>query len=198
MGIMPWAAADRWYADGTLWTIVGVVVAVVFGAITVWAQFASARIISRNGGQGVTLDGDDLTPASSLPTARALNLSGRWTAGWQSYKDGEEVHRFQPVEIEHVDQEHLLIRALERGADVVDGGYLWEGELRLWDNAVLMGWYAATEGSVRSKGTLYFALHPHGQSATGRWVGLSHDGVVVTGSASLARPTSTNSPETRE
>jgi hypothetical protein len=93
---------------------------------------------------------------------------GGWLAELQ---DGQEVHRFQPVEIEHVDQEHLLIRALERGADVADGGYLSEGELR-------MGWYAAAESSIRSKGTLYFALHPHGQSATGRWVGISHDGVV--------------------
>jgi hypothetical protein len=166
---------------------VGVVVAVVFGAITVWAQFASARIISRNGRPGITHE-TDLTIASSLTAARALDLSGRWIAGWQSYKDGEEVHRFQPVEIEHVVQEHLLIRALERGADVADGGYLWEGELRLWDNAILMGWYAATEGSIRSKGTLYFAVHPHGQSATGRWVGLSHDGLVVTGTSTLVRP----------
>jgi hypothetical protein len=27
-----------------------------------------------------------------------------------------------------------------------DGGYLWRGEPRLWDNELLMGWY----GAVRS------------------------------------------------
>jgi hypothetical protein len=43
-----------------------------------------------------------------------------------------------------------------------DGGYLWRGELRLWDNEILMGWYAANDGSVRSKGTMYFVMHPHG------------------------------------
>jgi hypothetical protein len=34
---------------------------------------------------------------------------------------------------------------------------------RLWDNEVLMGWYAANDGSIRSKGTMYFVLHPHGE-----------------------------------
>lgn len=41
--------------------------------------------------------------------------------------------------------------------------------------------------AVRSKGSLYYALHAHGHSATGRWVGLSFDGPVVTGLATLAR-----------
>ena len=42
-----------------------------------------------------------------------------------------------------------------------------------------MGWYIADEGAVRSKGTLYFTLHQHGISATGRWVGLSYDAVNI-------------------
>lgn len=184
------AAENRWWADATLWTIVGVAVAVVFGAVTVWAQFASARIVSRvaiSAEVGSTRN-SAAGGAATSSSPRGLDLSGRWVAGWQSFKDGQEVHRLQPVEIEHLDGDGLTIRALERGAEVTDGGYLWEGELRLWDNAILMGWYAATEGSIRSKGTLYFALHPHGQLAEGRWVGLSHDGIVVTGTASLSRP----------
>ena len=50
-----------------------------------------------------------------------------------------------------------------------------------------MGWYAASDGSVRSKGTISVGLHPHGISATGRWVGLSYDGINVTGWSSMAR-----------
>ena len=50
-----------------------------------------------------------------------------------------------------------------------------------------MGWYAAADGAVRSKGTMYFALHPHGGRATGRWVGMSYDGRAITGWAGLAR-----------
>jgi hypothetical protein len=51
----------------------------------------------------------------------------------------------------------------------------------------LMGWYVANEGAVRSKGTMCFALHQHGQHMTGRWVGLSYDGPVVTGFGVIAR-----------
>jgi hypothetical protein len=81
----------------------------------------------------------------------------------------------------------IEIKASARGRSVDAGGYLWSGELRLWDNEILMGWYAADDGAVRSKGTLYFALHQHGINATGRWVGLSYDGPIVTGWATLAR-----------
>jgi hypothetical protein len=50
-----------------------------------------------------------------------------------------------------------------------------------------MGWYAANDGSVRSKGTMYLVVHPHGIHATGRWVGLSYDGNIVTGWSSMAK-----------
>jgi hypothetical protein len=68
-----------------------------------------------------------------------------------------------------------------------EGGYLWEGELRLWDNEILMGWYVATEGAVRSKGSLYFVIHQHGVNMTGRWVGLGYDGPIVTGWGTIAK-----------
>jgi hypothetical protein len=83
--------------------------------------------------------------------------------------------------------ELIQIEATARGRSVEEGGYLWRGELRLWDNEILMGWYAANDGSVRSKGTMYFVMHPHGIHATGRWVGLSYDGNIVTGWSSMAR-----------
>ena len=50
-----------------------------------------------------------------------------------------------------------------------------------------MGWCAANDGSVRSKGTMYFVLHPHGISLSGRWVGLSYDGAIVTGWGGIGR-----------
>ena len=50
-----------------------------------------------------------------------------------------------------------------------------------------MGYYAAADGNVRSKGTMYFVLHAQGEYAHGRWVGLSYDGPVVSGYAALAR-----------
>jgi hypothetical protein len=83
--------------------------------------------------------------------------------------------------------ELIDVATVTRGIDVDEGGYHWRGELRLWDNEILMGWYAADDGSVRSKGTMYFVLHPHGQYMYGRWVGLSYDGKVVTGWGAMAR-----------
>ena len=58
--------------------------------------------------------------------------------------------------------------------------------MRVWDNEVLMGWYVADEGAVRSKGALYFVLHQHGIHMTGRWVGLSYDGPIITGWGAIA------------
>ena len=49
-----------------------------------------------------------------------------------------------------------------------------------------MGWYAASDGSIRSKGTMYFVLHPHGMNMAGAlgrtWVGLGYDGRIMSAS----------------
>jgi transcriptional regulator with XRE-family HTH domain len=126
-----------------------------------------------------------MSELAGLPTHR-VDLSGDWWASWQTSKDGQEVITLQEVRFRQ-DGEHIQVETLTRGIDVKEGGYHWRGELRLWDNEILMGWYAAIDGSVRSKGTMYFVLHPHGQHMYGRWVGLSYDGKVVTGWGTMAR-----------
>jgi transcriptional regulator with XRE-family HTH domain len=115
-----------------------------------------------------------------------VDLSGDWQACWQSQREGIEDIRVQPVRLRQR-AEFIQVEALDRGRPVDEGGYLWSGELRLWDNEILMGWYAANDGSVRSKGTMYFVMHPQGLSMTGRWVGLSYDGLIITGWASMAK-----------
>ncbi|MBB4968076.1 helix-turn-helix transcriptional regulator [Saccharothrix violaceirubra] len=130
---------------------------------------------------GITID--ELAGGDS----RRLNLAGDWWAVWQTWNDGQEV--INPHQA-HMTQrgDQLEIVATTRGTQEFEkGGYLWRGEMRLWDNEALMGWYVAAEGGVRSKGTMYFALHQHGQRMTGRWVGLSYDGPIVTGWAAMAR-----------
>jgi transcriptional regulator with XRE-family HTH domain len=120
-------------------------------------------------------------------TPHGVDLTGDWWAGWQTFRDGAEHLAVQPV---HLAQEDDLIEAaaIARGlTDEQGGGYLWRGELRLWDNELLMGWYAAADGAVRSKGTMYFVLHANGSSAVGRWVGLSYDGKIITGWSALAK-----------
>ena len=115
-----------------------------------------------------------------------VDVSGRWWSAWQTSKAGREVVAVQELNLHH-HRDTVAVHALTRGVAVAEGGYLWTGELRMWDHEILMGWYAAADGATRSKGTLYFVLHPHGQQMTGRWVGLSYDSNLATGWAALAR-----------
>ena len=133
-------------------------------------------------------------PAAPGPAEPVRDVSGLWWACWQSRHDGRPVLGIQRV---RCTQHGELVRweAIDRGRDdetgeeftLEDGGYLWRGELRLWDNKLLIGWYAADDGSVASKGAVHLVLHPHGQKITGRWVGLSYDGDHETGFGALAR-----------
>jgi transcriptional regulator with XRE-family HTH domain len=114
-----------------------------------------------------------------------LDLSGDWWAGWQTWKDGEP--RIDTHTLEVHQRGELLQLDADRARPVDEGSYRWRGELRIWDNEALMGWYRSTDGAVRSKGTLYLALHPHGTHAWGRWVGMSYEGPVVSGWGTMAR-----------
>ncbi len=122
---------------------------------------------------------------AGVPTHR-VNLAGDWWASWQTFKDGEEIITAQEVRFRQ-EADYIRVETLTRGISVEDGGYHWHGELRLWDNEILMGWYAANDGGTRSKGTMYFVIHPHGQRLIGRWVGLSYDGEIVTGYGAMAK-----------
>jgi hypothetical protein len=135
-----------------------------------------------------------LDGTGSLVTDVLPDLSGLWYASWQSWHDQQEVLGVQQVRMRQRG-EHLSWEAIDRGSPtdggdaftVEDGGYLWRGELRLWDNKLLLGWYAADDGSVLSKGAVHLVLHPHGQRLTGRWTGLSYDGDHETGLGAMAR-----------
>jgi hypothetical protein len=116
----------------------------------------------------------------------SIDLSGEWWASWQTFRDGIEKIATQQVECRQ-SGEMIRVITITHGLSLEEGGYHWSGELRLWDNEILMGWYAATEGPVRSKGTMYFALHPHGLNMAGRWVGLGYDGRIMSGWGSMGK-----------
>ncbi|TDC00080.1 XRE family transcriptional regulator [Micromonospora fluostatini] len=116
-----------------------------------------------------------------------VDLTGEWWACWQTWNKGQEILNPHKIRMRQKGDD-LDVVAVTRGTQKFEeGGYLWRGELRLWDNEVLMGWYVADEAAVRSKGTLYFALHQHGQQMSGRWVGLSYDGPIVSGWGAIAK-----------
>lgn len=126
-----------------------------------------------------------LTDLAGMPSHR-VRLSGEWWASWQTFWDGAERIATQQVKFNQ-EGDFIRVATITRGLSEEDGGYHWSGELRLWDNEVLMGWYAANDGSIRSKGTMYFVLHPHGLHMSGRWVGLGYDDKIMTGWGSLAK-----------
>jgi transcriptional regulator with XRE-family HTH domain len=114
-----------------------------------------------------------------------VDLSGDWWAAWQTWKDG--MPRIETHALEVHQRGELLQLDADRAIPVEEGSYRWRGELRLSDNEALMGWYRSTDAAVRSKGTMYLALHPHGTQAWGRWVAMSYDGVVISGWGAMAR-----------
>ena len=114
-----------------------------------------------------------------------LDLSGTWWCAWQTWKDGHPRVDVHPMEVHQ--RGDLLQLDADRAVPVADGSYRWRGELRLWDNEALIGWYRSTDAAVRSKGALYLTLHQHGTHAWGRWVGMSYDGEVITGWGAITR-----------
>lgn len=132
-----------------------------------------------------------VTELAGVTLLHRVALSGEWWMAWQTSQHHQEVITTQTVmltqqdDLLHVQTTSRGKVRLEEGAYDWEGGYDWRGELRLWDNKVLMGWYAADDGAVNSKGTLYFVLHTHGASAQGIWTGLSHDGDLLSGWGAL-------------
>ncbi|WP_163513772.1 helix-turn-helix transcriptional regulator [Fodinicola acaciae] len=123
---------------------------------------------------------------AGVPT-HAVNLSGDWWSSWQTFRDGEERIALQEVQFRQ-QAELIQMQAISHGLKADEGGgYLWRGELRLWNNDVLMGWYAATNEATRSKGVLFFALNGKGSAMRGRWLGESFDGKIVSGWGGMAR-----------
>jgi transcriptional regulator with XRE-family HTH domain len=119
--------------------------------------------------------------------AHRVQLFGSWWASWQTFRDGIEKIATQQIDIRQ-EGDFLQVSTVTRGLSEHEGGYHWTGELRLWDNEILMGWYAASDGLIRAKGTMYFVIqHLHGQNLSGRWVGLGYDDMVMTGWATIAR-----------
>jgi hypothetical protein len=126
-----------------------------------------------------------LSELAGMPS-HMIDLSGEWWASWQTFRDSVEKIATQQVGCKQ-SGDLIQVATTTHGLSSEEGGYHWSGELRLWDNEILIGWYAATEGSVRSKGTLYFALHPHGLQMAGRWVGLGYDDRIMTSWGSMAK-----------
>ncbi|MFC9895046.1 helix-turn-helix domain-containing protein [Nocardia sp. NPDC127579] len=116
---------------------------------------------------------------------QGIDLTGSWWAAWQTWLD--DVERVDVHVLEMAQDGPVLALDGSRARSVAEGSYEWRGEMRLWDGESLMGWYVASDGAVRSKGSLYFAVNPHGSHMVGSWVGLSQSGLVIRGWGAIAR-----------
>lgn len=113
---------------------------------------------------GVSLD--ELAGVGESP------LDGEWWSARQVTVDGRSLIATVPVTLKRRAPDALAVEG--RG---------WRGELRVWDERTLTGWY----GGAGAPGTMFFALTEDGEQARGRWVAQSADGEVVGGHAALAR-----------
>ena len=120
------------------------------------------------------------------PGFKRIDLAGRWFNVNESIVKGKRVVNGSWVTVRQV-RNRLFLQNETRSPENPDGGYLWRGELKIWDNQLLLGWYVAREPNVLSKGTFYYVLHATGTEMAGRWVGRSYDEGLITGNCCLAR-----------
>jgi transcriptional regulator with XRE-family HTH domain len=105
-------------------------------------------------------------------------LEGDWWAAWEA---GATIVS-HPVRVtQHGSSVRLEATRHDRP------GWLWRGDLTLWDGLILTGHYAGADGHPRSKGAMFFVLDSDDDVAEGRRVGLAYDGAIVSGHAALAR-----------
>ena len=127
--------------------------------------------------------------STNSPDAPAPNKSCPAPGGLHGRPTRDGVERIDTHTLDITQRGERLILDAEVHDPSRKGHTLGAEKLRLWDTETLMGWYRSTDSAVRSKGTMYFALHPHGAQAWGRWVGAGSatTGLSSTGLAALAR-----------
>ncbi|RKQ92311.1 helix-turn-helix protein [Solirubrobacter pauli] len=113
---------------------------------------------------GVTLD--ELAGVGESP------LDGDWWSARQVAVDGRALIATVPVTLRRRAPDVLAVEG--RG---------WRGELRVWDEGTLTGWYVG----AGPPGTMLFVLDADSTLARGRWVARAVDGSVTGGHAALAR-----------
>lgn len=113
---------------------------------------------------GVTLD--ELAGVGESP------LDGDWWSARAVEVDGRTLVATVPVTLRR------------RAPDTISvDGRGWRGELRVWDERTLTGWY----GGAGAPGTMFFLLDAESTLASGRWVARAADGTITGGHAALAR-----------
>lgn len=105
---------------------------------------------------------------------RSIDFNGQWWAAWQS----------GPLHPNEAD--FHLVEALRVGNRVLlDKG--WRGELELFGNEVLVGWYRPPGHGTRTRQGIFLWLPAGSDYLYGRWTGVADNNTVTSGWCVLAR-----------
>lgn len=103
-----------------------------------------------------------------------IDLSGTWHVAWQSSVEGKENINTELLRIEQK-AGYVRIENVEKSSENKLGGYLWRGEMKLYDNEHLIGEYLPLDHNVVFKGVMYFLMNRVGNFMIGKWVGCNYD-----------------------
>lgn len=105
---------------------------------------------------------------------RSIDFNGRWWATWQSGS------------LTPGDADFHLVEALRVGNKLLlDNG--WRGELEVFGNEVLIGWYRPPGQGTRTRQGVFLWLPPGSDYLYGRWTGVADNNTVASGWCVLAR-----------
>lgn len=105
---------------------------------------------------------------------RSIDLNGRWWATW-------EAGPLRPGEADF-----HLVEGLRVGNRVLlDNG--WRGELELFGNEVLIGWYRPPGHGIRTRQGIFLWVPTGCDYLYGRWTGVADNNTVASGWCVLAR-----------
>lgn len=105
---------------------------------------------------------------------RSIEFNGRWWATWQAGALRPGDADFHTVEALHAGNRLIL-----------DKG--WRGELELFGNEVLIGWYRPPGRGTRTRQGVFLWLPAGGDYLYGRWTGVADNNTVDSGWCVLAR-----------
>ena len=125
------------------------------------------------------------------------DLGGTWYSCWQTSVEHRENINTEELELQQQGKK-ITIKNLERSPQNSLGGYLWTGELLLYESRILVGSYRSREANKVCTGTLYFLLNRNTTFMNGRWVGCNYDSDFISGYGVLARDLKTAKRKLRE
>jgi transcriptional regulator with XRE-family HTH domain len=105
---------------------------------------------------------------------RPVNFSGQWWASWQGGIDDRALTDLHTV------------NAVRAGSFLLFDN-AWRGQVQIFNNETLIGWYRPSGGVTRTRQSVFLWLPANGDYLYGRWTGVAANNTIITGWCVLAR-----------